>query len=72
MESRRRLVSSAVAVCMGALLGSCIPVPEGPPPPAGPPSGGGYPAGPGGPIEAGCTFSAQQLQGEPGAMFQVA
>jgi hypothetical protein len=76
VESRRCLGWFAVTVCMGALLGSCIPVPEGPPPPAGPPPGGGYPGGPGAPagglIEAGCTFSAQQLQGDPGAMFQIA
>jgi hypothetical protein len=39
------------------------------------PAPGGYsapPAASGGPIEAGCSFNAGQVQGDPGAVFQIA
>jgi hypothetical protein len=62
-----------LAVTLAASLGCTISGPMGPP--VTYPAPGGYsapPAASGGPIEAGCSFNAGQVQGDPGAVFQIA
>jgi hypothetical protein len=69
----RRFVCLAATLGFVAFVAACVIPPEGPPPVTGPQPGGyGPPPGQGGPIEAGCSFNATQLQGDPGATFQIA
>jgi len=62
-----------LAIAVAASLDCTISGSMGPP--VTYPVPGGYSAPPvasGGPIEAGCSFNAGQLQGDPGVVFQVA